>query len=125
MLGAAAAVYGKSFNPLLTLKALTYYGDGDLVEVPPPVRARLMRSATEIDLKEIPRFEASAGLVPLMTYGTIDDLEVARRFYDEDDFRGALESALPGVFDRRSWTYWHVVLGLGPAPPRPVRELPP
>lgn len=59
----------------------------------------------------------------LMTYGTIEDLEVARRFYD-DDFRRALKSALPGVFDARSWSYWHLVLGMGPAPPLPVRRLP-
>lgn len=29
-LNAALAVYGPSFNPVLTLKALTFYGDGDL-----------------------------------------------------------------------------------------------
>lgn len=60
----------------------------------------------------------------LMTYGTIEDLEVARRFYDDDDFRRALKGALPGVFDARSWSYWHLVLGMGPAPPLPVRQLP-
>jgi hypothetical protein len=30
-LGAARAVYGPSFNPLPSLKALCYFGDGDLV----------------------------------------------------------------------------------------------
>ncbi len=59
----------------------------------------------------------------LMTYGTMDDLAVARRFYDREDFREALRRALPGVFDLRSWAYWHAVLGMGPAPPLPVREL--
>ena len=58
----------------------------------------------------------------LMVYGTADDLTVARQRYDDDDFRRALRNALPGVFDARSWAYWHARLGLGPAPARPVRE---
>lgn len=58
----------------------------------------------------------------LMVYGTPDDLTVARRWYDDDDFRRALRDALPGIFDARSWAYWHARLGMEPAPPRPVRE---
>lgn len=59
----------------------------------------------------------------LMVYGTPEDLAVARRRYDDGDFRRALRNALPGIFDARSWTYWHARLGMEPAPPRPVREL--
>lgn len=58
----------------------------------------------------------------LMVYGTVEDLAVARQRYDDDGFRRALRNALPGIFDARSWSYWHERLGLGPAPPRPVRE---
>ena len=58
----------------------------------------------------------------LMVYGTLEDLAVARQRYDDDDFRRALRNALPGIFDARSWAYWHARLGLGPAPARPVRE---
>ena len=61
----------------------------------------------------------------LMVYGTIEDLAVARRRYDDDDFRGALRDALPGIFDARSWAYWHARLDMGPAPPLPVREFRP
>ena len=61
----------------------------------------------------------------VMTYGTLEDLRVARLYYDEQDFRRALRCALPGVFDPRSWAYWHALLGMEPTPPRPVRELPP
>lgn len=64
MLGAATAVYGKSYNPVLTLKALTYYDDGDLGSVPRRVRDRLTRAATQLDPGQIPRYEASIGLVP-------------------------------------------------------------
>ena len=58
----------------------------------------------------------------LMVYGTIEDLTVARRRFDDDDFRRALRDALPGIFDARSWAYWHARLGMEPAPARPVRE---
>ena len=58
----------------------------------------------------------------LMVYGTLEDLTVARQRYDDDDFRRALRNALPGIFDARSWAYWHARLGLGSAPARPVRE---
>lgn len=61
----------------------------------------------------------------LMVYGTLEDVEVARQRYDDDDFRGALRNAMPGIFDARSWAYWHARLGMGPAPPRPVRKFPP
>lgn len=60
----------------------------------------------------------------LMVYGTAEDVMVARQCYDDDDFRRALRSALPGIFDARSWAYWHAHLDMGPAPPLPVRRLP-
>src|SRR5580693_1577364 len=34
VLGAACAVYGPAFNPLVSLKALSYFGDGDLPSLP-------------------------------------------------------------------------------------------
>ncbi len=61
----------------------------------------------------------------LMVYGTPEDLIVARQRYNDDDFRGALRNALPGIFDARSWAYWHARLDMGPAPPRPVWKFPP
>ena len=64
MLGAAAAVYGRHYNPLLTVKALAYYGDGDLDQVPQQIRSRLSRAAMGIDLGELPRYEARTGLMP-------------------------------------------------------------
>lgn len=47
-LGAAAAVYGRSFNPAITLKAMTFFGDGDLVTLPTQVQSHLTRAATGI-----------------------------------------------------------------------------
>lgn len=56
-LGAAGAVYGSGFNPLLTLKALTYYGEGDLDTVPNTVRDRLAAAVGAVNLKRLPTFE--------------------------------------------------------------------
>lgn len=56
--GAAVSVYGPTFQPLLTLKALSFYGDGDLDQVRDDVRERLRRAIIAVDLHSIPVFEA-------------------------------------------------------------------
>jgi len=53
-LGAAVAVYGGGFNPLLSLKALSYFEDGDLSSLPNTVRSRLMGAIRKIDSDQIP-----------------------------------------------------------------------
>jgi hypothetical protein len=63
-------------------------------------------------------------LAYLMTYGTLDDLAVIRRYLDMDDFREALDHAPPGIIDERSWAYWNVMVGRYPAPPMPRRNIP-
>ena len=57
----------------------------------------------------------------VLTYGTHDDVSALRRFVADDDLREALASAPPGVFDDRSWAYWHLKLGRYPPPPLPTR----
>jgi hypothetical protein len=59
----------------------------------------------------------------VLTYGTHEDVSVLRRYVSDDELREALASAPPGVFDDRSWAYWHLMLGRYPAPPPPVRML--
>jgi hypothetical protein len=59
----------------------------------------------------------------VLTYGTHEDIGVLRRFVSDDELRAALASAPPGVFDDRSWAYWHLMLDRYPAPPLPVRRL--
>ena len=62
-LGAAQAVYGGQFNPLITLKALTYFRDGDLPALPEDVKQALRAAAI---VKQISQFEPlPGGLVPL------------------------------------------------------------
>ena len=63
-LGAAAAVFGPSFNPVPTVKALSFFGDGDLPALPRDVRRRLLAAAAAVDLTRLPRFEALAGVAP-------------------------------------------------------------
>lgn len=63
-LGAAIAVFGPAFNPLSTVKALCFFGDGDLATLPNDVRRRLRDAASAVDLDRLPRFEPRAGIAP-------------------------------------------------------------
>ena len=63
-------------------------------------------------------------LAYLMTFGTAEDVTVARRSFRPDDFRHAVENAPPGIMDERSWAYWNLVVGRDPAPPMPRRLFP-
>ncbi|HVR11596.1 MAG TPA: hypothetical protein VMW75_26365 [Thermoanaerobaculia bacterium] len=63
-------------------------------------------------------------LAQVMVYGTPEDLAVARRHFPESAFRAVLAQPPPGIFDHRSWAYWHVVFGLDPHRELPRREIP-
>jgi hypothetical protein len=63
-------------------------------------------------------------LAQVMVYGTPEDLAVARRHFPESAFRDSLAHPPPGLFDPRSWAYWHVVFGLDPGAGPPRRQLP-
>ena len=60
----------------------------------------------------------------VMTYGTLQDVAVIRRYVQLDDFREALEHAPPGIMDERSWAYWNAMTGRYPVPPMPRRVIP-
>ena len=60
----------------------------------------------------------------VLTYGLRDDWRALRDQVTDEQLRAWLETAPPGVFDARSWAYWHHVLGKLPVPPRPVRTFP-
>lgn len=57
-LSAARVLYGATFNPQLTLKALSFFGDGNLDSVPPDTQKRLQAAVTEIDLDTLPSLDA-------------------------------------------------------------------
>jgi hypothetical protein len=63
-------------------------------------------------------------LAYVMTYGTLQDVAMVRRYVQLDDFREALEHAPPGIMDKRSWAYWNAVTGRYPVPPMPRRAIP-
>ena len=55
MLGAAQALYGDAFNPMIALKALTYFEDGDLPRLPDHIKASLRRAASgAAGVKQVP-----------------------------------------------------------------------
>jgi hypothetical protein len=59
----------------------------------------------------------------VLTYGTHEDVTILRRYIDDGALREALAQAPPGIFDARSWSYWHLILnGQSPAPPLPTRR---
>lgn len=60
-------------------------------------------------------------IAQVMVYGTPEDLAVARRHFSESAFRQVLAEPPSGLFDPRSWAYWHLVFGLE-APPEPPRR---
>ncbi|MBI4659446.1 MAG: nucleotidyl transferase AbiEii/AbiGii toxin family protein [Verrucomicrobia bacterium] len=51
-LGAARALYGERFNPMISLKALSYFRDGDLPSLPETTQQDLALAAAEVT--EIP-----------------------------------------------------------------------
>lgn len=63
-------------------------------------------------------------LAQVMTYGTIEDILTAKRHFSEDAFREVLANPPAGVFDPRSWHYWHLVFGISPVPELPTRRIP-
>ena len=62
-------------------------------------------------------------LCHVMVYGLWQDAVVIRRRFGREQLMAALAHAPAGLFDLRSWPYWHRVLGL-PVPPRPLRQIP-
>jgi hypothetical protein len=47
-LGAARVLYGETFSPMITLKALGYFKDGDLPQLPDELKRLLSHAASEV-----------------------------------------------------------------------------
>jgi hypothetical protein len=54
-LAAARAIYGAAFNPLATLKALTYFEDGNVTTLPRAVKDRLVAASRAVDPARLPK----------------------------------------------------------------------
>jgi hypothetical protein len=59
----------------------------------------------------------------VMTFGTWEDVQTSRATLGDEVFRQVLATPPPGVFDDRSWAYWHHVFGIQPVPELPQRKL--
>jgi hypothetical protein len=62
-------------------------------------------------------------LAQVMMLGTWQEVQKALAIMGLASFEDALAHAPPGVFDRRTWAYWHAVFGI-PERPIPVRKIP-
>ena len=56
---AAGQIYGPSFNAEITLKALSYFDDGNLRDLPEAMKLRLVTAARETDLDHLPGLEST------------------------------------------------------------------
>lgn len=63
-LAAAASIYGPSFNPQLTLKALCYFDDGNLPTLPASTRRQLIEAVQSVDLDDLPDIAAENAQAP-------------------------------------------------------------
>jgi len=64
-------------------------------------------------------------LAYLMTYGTLEDFVITRKYFTANEFDDVLQDPPAGIFDARSWTYWNLVYGHDPERPLPQRTFPP
>jgi predicted nucleotidyltransferase len=62
MLSAGEAVYGSTFNGALSLKALTFFADGDLPTLGSASQSRLRALAGQLDLQKIPPVQSQVGV---------------------------------------------------------------
>ncbi len=84
-----------------------------------PVAAKVFWWGTpEQALQDPRRFAAQ-----VMTYGDWEDVRATLRLLGEAVFKAALDNPPPGVFDQKSWNYWHLFFRRTPVPPLPRRRL--
>ena len=62
-------------------------------------------------------------LAQMMTMGTLEDVQWMLSFTSSDELRAVLGDPPVGVFNGRSWTYWHRRLNGEPIPPLPTRRV--
>lgn len=60
----------------------------------------------------------------VMASGTLGEVRDVERFFGRRVLNEALTEAPPGIFDRRSWNYWLLVLGRDRTTPLPLRHVP-
>ena len=64
-------------------------------------------------------------LAQIMTLGTADDVRWLLSRVSTSELREVLRDPPIGIFNPRSWNFWHLWLRLKPVPPLPARRPPP
>jgi len=93
---------------------------------PPVVPAALLPVARRVFWWGNPRDwlnEPSRFTAQVMTYGDWNDTVLTLELLGESAFKSVLKNPPAGVFDLKSWLYWHHYFLLQ-APPLPGRRLP-
>jgi hypothetical protein len=59
-LSAAQKLYGPGFNPEVTLKALSFFDDGNLQDLPKDLKQRLVDAVRQVDLDHLPALDRNS-----------------------------------------------------------------
>lgn len=54
-IGAAQAIYGQQYNAILTLKALSFFGDGNVMTMPDEIKRDLTNMVKDCNLSNVPK----------------------------------------------------------------------
>lgn len=94
---------------------------------PKPTEERIAEIARRLAWWQDPKQTLArplAFVARVMALGSLDEVRDVERFFGRRSLDEALIRASAGVFDRRSWNYWLLVLGRELATPLPVRNAP-
>ena len=69
-------------------------------------------------LRDVPLFVAQ-----VLDHGLVRDVLALRRHLTDDQLREAIRNAPPGIFHKKSWNFWHIMLDMGEVPQLPKRIL--
>lgn len=58
-----------------------------------------------------------------MVYGNLEDIRKVRQLYGDSIFAEVLENPPRGVFDAKSWVFWHKKMNRAAIPPLPLQPL--
>lgn len=110
-------IAGELDNPIITLKSLSYFKEGDVAELSDQVQERLsllVRRVSWFDAPEKLMQNSDRFLCYFMQYCLASDIPTMRKYYSQRQFRHALDHAPPGILDARSHAYWNLVLDSNP-----------
>lgn len=44
----------------------------------------------------------------VMQFAVTEDILIVKKYFNEENFKIALNKAYPGILDKRSWAYWNL-----------------